>query len=1055
MPPLLFPHLTSVLRLIAAVCLFAMAALAMATPTSDLRFKRLGSLDADDLSILSMLQDRQGFVWIGTHSGGLYRYNGYQAVKYTHDTRGPGSLPNDRVSALFEDHLGRIWAGTQDGLARFDPASGTFTALALPPGPSNQRIVKAIVGDGASGMWVATWGGLQHVDSASGAVRRYLHDKNDPDSLGANDINALARDADGGLWVATWPGGLDYLAKGATGFRHYRIDTAQAPDDKLNIVRALHVGADGTLWIGTEAGVVTWNSRSPWSTRTRIASPRVRINALHADAAGAMWAGTLAAGLWRWDPGAAVPVHYAHRANDPHSLQSDHIRAVMTDRSGMLWVASFTDGISLVNLNSHGFQRFIPFDAALDNTLPNNSVQNMETAPGGRLWLGSNTGFSLFDPANGAVIKTWRAEPGRPGGLSSDVIYSLHQQDQGPLWIGTASGLNRLDQPGGAFQTVRFGKYAKGASTAMDFINTIAPGAGGMLWLGTGQHLVRYHPASGAVTVYPTDADNPAARSVTGTTCIVEDRRGRVWMGSDWSGGGLDMLDPATGTFRHFRSDHDTPGKPATLADDNVATVYQDPRGRIWAGTAKGLSEVITGADGAISFRNFGGADSVGAVKILAIRSDQAGMLWLSTASGLVRMDPVSGKVTRFSTADGLTEGFAANSATAGADGVLYFGGVKGMTGVHAQQVRRMSVAPQVALTDVSVFNRSLATGAAAAGAGIKLAGTVTAPTAITLSVQESVFALEFSSLHYTDPARNTYAHRLIGFDRDWVITDANHRTATYTNLDPGSYRFEVKAANEQGIWSAQAATVTIRILPPWWQTWWARLLGAVLATGLLVMLYRARVRSLTRRQKDLQALVAARTGELEESNAKLATLSSTDGLTGITNRRGFDAALDTEWRRARRNGSTLALAMLDVDHFKSYNDCYGHQAGDHCLRMVADVIESFGRRPGDLVARYGGEEFTVLAPATDAAEALAIANAICVELARLALPHAASPYAVVTVSIGVAALNPGELGEATESALLVGLADQALYRAKQAGRNRAALATPMAPGKRTLASKA
>jgi diguanylate cyclase (GGDEF)-like protein len=1046
MPPLSFPRPTSALRLMACLCLslcLGAAALmasheAAATPTSELRFKRLGSLDADDLSILSMLQDRQGFVWIGTHSGGLYRYNGYQAVKYSHDTRGPHSLPNDRVSALFEDKQGRIWAGTQNGLARFNAETGDFSVLTLPPGPSSQRIVKTIVGDGADGMWVGTWGGLQHVDSGSGAVVRYTHDSSNPGSLGANDINALARDPEGGLWVATWPGGLDYLPKGARTFRHYRVDTPDAADDKLNIVRALHFGADGVLWIGTEAGVVTWNVSQPWTARQRIDSPRVRINALHADHTGAVWAGTLAAGLWRWDKGASAPVHYSHRANDPHSLQSDHIRAVMTDRTGMLWVASFTDGISLVNLNSHGFRRFIPFDAASDNTLPNNSVQSIEAAPRSRLWLGSNTGFSLFDPANGAVIKTWHGEPNKKGGLSNDVVYSIYQDARGPLWVGTSSGLNRLDQVDGAFTTVRFSTTIKGATTAIDFINTIAPGAGGILWLGTGQHVVRYDPASGASTAFATDSHDPASRSVTGTTCIVEDRRGRVWMGSDWSGGGLDLLDPATGVFRHFRSDPKHPDNPAALADDNISTLYQDPQGRIWAGTAKGVNEVLTGADGAISFRNFSAADSVGAVKVLGIRSDGAGMLWLSTAAGLLRMDPVSGKVSRFSTADGLTEGFAIGSS-ASADGVLYFGGVKGMTGVYPAQVQRLSVAPKVAITDVSVFNRSLAAGQARAG--VQLDGTVTAPQGITLSVQESVFALEFSSLHYTDPARNTYAHRLRGFDRDWVLTDANHRTATYTNLDPGHYVFEVKAANEQGIWSAQPAQVSINILPPWWQTWWARLIAAVLLIGLLAMLYRARVRSLTRRQKDLQALVAERTGELQESNAKLATLSSTDSLTGITNRRGFDDALETEWRRARRTGPDQALAMLDVDHFKNYNDLYGHQAGDHCLRVVAGVIESFGRRPGDLVARYGGEEFALLAPGADRAEAMTLAQAICTELAARALPHTASPHGAVTISIGVASVLPAELQENVDAAMLVGLADQALYRAKQAGRNRAVLA--------------
>ncbi|MDL2358031.1 MAG: diguanylate cyclase [Pseudomonadota bacterium] len=1026
LPPLSLLRPLRLLRLLAACWLLALAGAAGATPTSDLRFKSLGSLDADDLSILSLLQDRQGFIWIGTHSGGLYRYNGYQAVKYMHDPRNPRSLPNDRVAALFEDRDGRIWAGTQDGVARFDPASGEFITLAAPPGPSSQRIVKAIIGDGGAGMWVATWGGLQHIDSASGALTRYVHDQNDPASLASNDLNALALDGAGGLWASTWPGGIDYLPKGAKAFVHYRVDSAAATDDKLNIVRSLYFGADQTLWIGTESGVVTWDSRQPWSARRRIDSPPVRVNALYGDSHGAVWAGTLAAGLLRWDKGSSKPAHYVHRANDPHSLQSDHIRAVMQDRGGMLWVASFTDGLSLVNLNSRGFERFIPFDAATDNTLPNNSVQNIEGAPGGRLWLGSNTGFSLFDPANGAVIRTWRGEPKRAGGLSNDTVYSLYQQPRGPLWVGTSAGLNRLDQVDGPFKTIQFG------SVAGNFINVIAPGAGGKLWLGTGLQAIRYDIATDAVTTYPTNPADPSSRSVTGTTCIVEDARGRVWMGSDWSGGGLDLLDAATGKFRHFRHN---PTDPASLADDNVSSLFEDPQGRVWAGTAKGVNQVLTGADGTVSFRSYDGAGSVGAVKILAMRSDRAGMLWLSTAGALLRLDPASGAVTRYRSSDGLSEGFAIGASYAAPDGVLYFSGVKGMTGVHPELVHSVSVAPHVAITDISVFNRSLAEGAQ--DADVKLRGTLTAPTDITLSVRESVFALEFSALHYTDPARNTYAYRLVGFDRDWVNTDANHRRATYTNLDPGVYTFEVKAANEQGVWSAQPASVTIRILPPFWQTWWFRLLAALLTVGLLAMAYRGRVRSLTRRQKQLQALVAARTGELEESNAKLATLSATDALTAITNRRGFDDALAAEWRRAHRNGHPLALAMLDVDHFKSYNDFYGHQAGDQCLRAVAGLIETFGRRTGDLVARYGGEEFALLAPVTDAAEALALAHNICRELERLALPHAQSPYGVITISIGVAALIPDE---DNDSGMLVRAADQALYRAKQAGRNRAML---------------
>ena len=1022
------PSLTALLRhLCIALCLLGVGGQAVATPTSPLRFKRLGSLDADELSILALLQDRQGFIWIGTHSGGLYRYNGYQAVRYVNDARNPRSLPHNRVSTLFEDADGVIWIGTQDGLARFDPASDDFTRYTPPPGPSAQRIVKSIIGDGKRGIWLATWGGLQHFDPASRAFTVYLHDAARPDSLASNDLNALALDQHGGLYAATWPGGLDYLAPGSSQFVHQRIDSAAAPDPKLNIVRSLHYGRDHTLWIGTETGVVSWDAGMPWEQRRRRTSPASRVTYLYGDRNDTVWAGTLAAGLLRYDrpkAGASdAPVHYVHRANDSNSLPSDNIRAVMHDRSGMLWIGTFTDGISLVNLDSQGFQRYIPFDVEAHNLRPDNSLKAIEGAPDGRLWLSSNSGLSLFDPANGLVEQSWRAGP---GSLSNDIVYSMYQQPGGPLWIGTSAGLNRMDGHSAPLQAIHFG------NVGTDFINTIVPGRGGVLWLGTGYQAIRYHIASGARTDYAPNPRDPASRSVNSTTTIVEDTAGRVWMGSEWSGGGVDLLDPASGKFRHLRHD---PNDVNSLSDDNVSALYQDPKGRLWAGTANGLNQILVSADGAIRFRRYDGADSVGAHKILALHSDAAGQLWLSTASGLVRLDPDSGKVRRFSTADGLSEGFAVGAAYGAPDGKLYFAGVKGITGITPAIVRSVSQAPQVAITDIGVFNRSLKDGKF--GPGVTLDGPVTAPRGLTLSVPGSVFSIEFAALHYTDPARNSYAYRLRGFDRDWVQADAMHRSATYTNLDPGQYLFEVKGANHQGVWNASPTTMTVTILPPWYKNGWFRLLLAGLAVVALSTAYRARVRHLTRQQLQLQAMVAARTSELEESNARLAALSSTDGLTGVSNRRGFDAAIEQEWRRATRHQHGLALAMLDVDHFKSYNDLYGHQAGDQCLRTVATLIATHGRRTTDLVARYGGEEFALLAPAIDAGQALMVAQGICEALQALALPHAGSPYGVVTISIGVAATLPSETGSPDA---LIWSADRALYRAKLEGRNRAVL---------------
>lgn len=186
-----------------------------------------------------------------------------------------------------------------------------------------------------------------------------------------------------------------------------------------------------------------------------------------------------------------------------------------------------------------------------------------------------------------------------------------------------------------------------------------------------------------------------------------------------------------------------------------------------------------------------------------------------------------------------------------------------------------------------------------------------------------------------------------------------------------------------------------------------------------------------------LEAKVTERTAELRLLNRKLEALSATDGLTGIANRRHFDATLAAEWTRAARQGHALALGLLDVDWFKAYNDHYGHQAGDDCLRKVAETLSVTIARTGDLVARYGGEEFVFIAPATSAQDALAIARKVCEALQALALPHALSDFGCVTASVGVAIIVPDD---ATSPQTLIQAADQALYAAKAAGRNRAVL---------------
>lgn len=207
-----------------------------------------------------------------------------------------------------------------------------------------------------------------------------------------------------------------------------------------------------------------------------------------------------------------------------------------------------------------------------------------------------------------------------------------------------------------------------------------------------------------------------------------------------------------------------------------------------------------------------------------------------------------------------------------------------------------------------------------------------------------------------------------------------------------------------------------------------------MIVIALLWLLGLHLVRQIAIRERAQSDLRTAR-DDLERINGELAALALQDSLTGLSNRRRFDAALDEEYSRAMRNETPLALVMLDVDHFKKYNDHYGHPQGDECLRRISQTLKAASTRPGDLVARYGGEEFVILLPGTDLAGAFTVAERVRLAIQAMHLEHADNHGAIVTISAGVAASIPVRNGKSSQDLVLA--ADQALYKAKESGRNR------------------
>ncbi|GAB3458591.1 hypothetical protein GCM10027321_14460 [Massilia terrae] len=831
-----------VLRWLCAWLLLMYCAGALAAGPRTLRFVRIGvEQGMSQESVLTMLQDHNGFMWFGTQAG-LNRYDGYRMTVFRTDPDNPGSLPDNFVTASYEDDAGRLWFGTKGGLARFDEATQKFVRY-LPAGSGYGsaaiRGITAITPDGKGGLWLGSATGLRHFDPATGQFALMRHDPLETASLVDDHVNALALAPDGALWVGT-SNGIDRLAAGSHSFQHYRVLPAE--DGRRNSIQALSMGPRNTLWIGTSAGLEAWRLDEAVPQRQHIAASDgmgdVPVRSLYHDAGSNLWVGTDQDGLrWR-DPATGTFLAFRSQAYDRHSLSGNQVGSIWVDRSGTLWVGTQFDGVCRVDLASGGFSRFT-HTVGQQGGIGSNKVRAILGAGDGWLWIGATGGgLTRFEPETGRAQHYRHTSD--PASLPDDTVTALASAG-GRLWIGTQAGLCWFDAAHG-----RFVRQPLAPDVSAGFINGLRTGRDGTLWIATRLGLYARSP-DGTVRSWRHDPDDPASLGEDLGFAVLEDRHGAIWIGTD---SGLERYDRATNTFTHYRHD---PRDPDSLRHSRVYYLLESTRGELWVGTAGGLHRMEERPGKPPRFKLVPLSASPASNPIGAILEDATGALWVSSTVGISRYDPVTGKFKSYTAEDGLIDGsYFVGSAWASPQGELFFGGVNGMTAFVPSEVRENPYAPPVVITDFRVFNQPLTLGVPTYQARD-----------VKLSYRDSAFSLEFAALHFADPLQNRYAYKLEGFDQDWVDTDAGKRFASYTNLDPGHYVFRVRASNKDGVWSSNPAALSITILPPWWKTWWFRLGAAALVLASAWLGYRARVRALVQQTDRLERQVGARTAEL------------------------------------------------------------------------------------------------------------------------------------------------------------------------------------------------
>jgi ligand-binding sensor domain-containing protein/signal transduction histidine kinase len=852
----------------------AMLALALATcvsapleaAPSTLRFVRYGTAEGlSESTADAILQDSRGFIWVATPDG-LNRFDGHTFKVFRNQPGDATSLSDNTVKALFEDRDGALWVGTDGGVNRYDPARETFQRFNHDPSDAaslSNDVVDSVFGDSQGFVWISTFWGLNRLDPETGQITHYLMDADENSPDGNHPLSAI-EDREGRLWIGTSGAGLLRLnvSTGAVErFRHDPVDEASLSHD---VCRALLQDSDGTLWIGTEGGglsrldiatgVFTRYRHDP-DDPTSLGADVIRD--IFEDGRGQLWIATDGAGLNLFDRASGTFTRYVHSSRNEHSLASNAPRMVMEDSNGDLWIANYAGGIHFLEAEEPVFNLYTEADGS-DRGLSASGVNNFFEGADGELWIGTAGGLSLFDRAS-ERFRHWLPDPADPKSLSALSVRAIVEDHEGMLWAGTFfGGLNRFDRTLGEFTHFRH-ESSDERSLSNDNVWSMLVDSRGVLWLGTFGGVNRLDRRAGGFDHFRHDAANPWSLAHDIVWVVYEDSRQRIWFGTQ---AGLSRLDPGETRFVNYTN----------LSHSAVVSICEDSRGRLWFGTRGGglnrLDEVTS------TFEAIRRDDGLPSDVIVGILEDSSGALWLSTNEGLVRFEPDTRRMHLYNVSDGLQDReFNRSAYLKSRTGELFFGGVGGFNSFFPEHVKDNPFIPPVVLTDLSVFNEPVVVG----GDDGILRESITQAPIIRLSYRHSVFSLSYSALSYRHPQRNLFAYRMEGFDRDWTRPGSG-RAATYTNLDPGEYVFRVRASNNSGIWNEEGASVRILIAPPWWGTWWFRLLASASFIAGLLFLHRFRTRRISDRNRVLQAEISERRKVEAERSSLVAALESTNG---------------------------------------------------------------------------------------------------------------------------------------------------------------------------------
>ncbi|GAA3557323.1 hybrid sensor histidine kinase/response regulator transcription factor [Snuella lapsa] len=813
-------------------------------------------------SVLCILQDSKGFLWFGTRDG-LNKFDGNGFTVFRHNSQDTTSLSHSLIKAIYEDGRGNLWIGTIDGLNKYVPESNTFQRYYFTEGEASENNeIWSIVEAGDKHLWVGTSSGLKKIDTKAGHLVP-LNYKNADKSLFSKPTRALLRANTNTLWIKTTEN-IGVYNTLTNSVKYYQYPENSPAELNKNNVSVLYQDKDKNIWLGFKNGLAILNTERDVFEFFRIKKQKeykitVDVRSICEDYLGNLWVGTYK-GLYIINPLKHDVSYFTHDENNPYSLSQNSIYNIIEDSKGDIWIGTYAGGVNYYDRN---YDLFKHYSAGINNTKLNYKVvSSIIEDTIGNLWIATEGGgINLYDKKTGEF--KYITSNDSPNSLSANNVKAMIKDHAGNFWIGTHDGgLNFLNPQKEPFAFKRF-------------VN---------------------------------NPENTNSISDNRVIALLEDHQNNIWIGT--SGGGVNVLDSKTQSIIRIQDSFEITGKiiytisktsdndvlliggNKGLAKINIHTkelasidylgentsshasravlcTYEDKDNNIWIGTeGDGLYHYNVTTTKVI---NYGTSQGLPNNIVYGIVPDDNGNIWLSTNHGLSRINLQSLKIKNFNELDGLqSKEFNYGAYLKNKRGELLFGGTNGFNVFNPKDINENTFVPPVSITSMQVNNKPYL-------------NITDAVEEVVLKYNQNVFNIDFVALSYSQPSKNQYAYKLEGFDADWNYV-GNKTSATYTNLDDGTYLFKVKASNNDGVWNEKGDAIVVTIRPAPWRTWWAYLIYTLIITGIILQIRKySLLRIKERNELKQERLEKERIEEVNKMKLQLFTNVSHDFRTPLT----------------------------------------------------------------------------------------------------------------------------------------------------------------------------